>query len=169
MASVITWHRSRLALGLAFALLALLICACDLVDRSKDKPAEAIFPEPIADAPQPDRRGCAEIRGTEYRSDAERTWYFANCSGNSARGIVSPAPVRTCGAPTNPFGFDFCAPGTNVSLAPPGFCSYFRCVSGFDRGTGYVTQCVDGMFSKTGGMPDVCARHAGELRALLAH
>jgi hypothetical protein len=29
----------------------------------------------------PDRRNCAEIRGTEYRSDTERAWFQANCSG----------------------------------------------------------------------------------------
>jgi hypothetical protein len=26
-----------------------------------------------------DRTNCAEIRGTDYRSDAERTWFLANC------------------------------------------------------------------------------------------
>jgi hypothetical protein len=29
----------------------------------------------------PDRSDCAEIRGTDYRSDAERAWFQANCSG----------------------------------------------------------------------------------------
>ncbi len=26
-----------------------------------------------------DRTNCAEIRGSDYRSDAERTWFLANC------------------------------------------------------------------------------------------
>ena len=29
----------------------------------------------------PDRTSCAEIRGTDYRSDAERAWFQANCTG----------------------------------------------------------------------------------------
>lgn len=28
----------------------------------------------------PDRRVCAEIRGTDYRSASERTWFQANCT-----------------------------------------------------------------------------------------
>jgi hypothetical protein len=28
----------------------------------------------------PDRTSCAEIRGTEYRSAAERSWFIQNCS-----------------------------------------------------------------------------------------
>lgn len=29
----------------------------------------------------PDRTDCAAIRNTEYRSDAERRWFLANCTG----------------------------------------------------------------------------------------
>ncbi len=32
----------------------------------------------------PDRRSCGEIRGTEYRSDTERSWYIANCAQTQA-------------------------------------------------------------------------------------
>jgi hypothetical protein len=27
-----------------------------------------------------DRTSCAEIRGTDYRSDSERAWFIANCT-----------------------------------------------------------------------------------------
>jgi hypothetical protein len=30
--------------------------------------------------PLRDRTTCAEVRGTDYRSDAERAWFIANCS-----------------------------------------------------------------------------------------
>ena len=29
--------------------------------------------------PLADRRNCAEIRGTDYRSESERQWFIANC------------------------------------------------------------------------------------------
>jgi hypothetical protein len=39
---------------------------------------------PRAASPTPgklaDRTNCAEIRGTDYRSDTERQWFLANCS-----------------------------------------------------------------------------------------
>lgn len=41
-------------------------------------PAAAGQPPP-AQPQQPDRRDCAAVRGSEYRSDAEREWYRANC------------------------------------------------------------------------------------------
>jgi hypothetical protein len=30
-------------------------------------------------SPGPDRSNCDEIRGTQYRSNAEREWYLGNC------------------------------------------------------------------------------------------
>jgi len=41
--------------------------------------------------PLPDRRTCSEIRGTEYRSAAERQWYLDNCTGPA----LAPTPVPT--------------------------------------------------------------------------
>jgi hypothetical protein len=29
----------------------------------------------------PDRMNCEQIRGTDYRSEAERQWFIANCTG----------------------------------------------------------------------------------------
>jgi lipoprotein-anchoring transpeptidase ErfK/SrfK len=42
-----------------------------------------------------DRSNCAEIRGTEYRSDGEREWFIANC-------VATPAPVRLAARAPNP-------------------------------------------------------------------
>ena len=39
----------------------------------------------------PDRTSCAEVRGTDYRSDAERDWFRANCA-------ISVAPAGITGA-----------------------------------------------------------------------
>lgn len=39
---------------------------------------------PAAGPPRPtplqDRSSCSEIRGTDYRSEAERRWFLANCT-----------------------------------------------------------------------------------------
>jgi hypothetical protein len=51
-------------------------------------PATTVQPELT---PLPDRTSCEEIRGTDYRSEAERQFFFENC-------IPTPAPV----APTTP-------------------------------------------------------------------
>lgn len=82
------------------------------------------------------------------------------------------APVDLCGAPSNPWGYNFCARGGYVINPPKEFCSYFSCIgtepdySSFWKGTGYVDQCVDGEFGKSGGRPDACSTHGGEKRAL---
>jgi lipoprotein-anchoring transpeptidase ErfK/SrfK len=39
-----------------------------------------------------DRSSCAEIRGTEYRSDAEQQWFLANCVPTPIPGPPPPRP-----------------------------------------------------------------------------
>ena len=76
-----------------------------------------------------------------------------------------PPVVNLCGAPANPWNYNFC--GGNLITAPAtGFCSYFTCISSFATGTGYVVQCVDGKFSKSGGHTGVCSQHGGFSRNL---
>jgi hypothetical protein len=51
-------------------------------DRSKnDDPARIVAaPTPVPTAVRlPDRTSCDEIRGTDYRSEAERQWFRSNC------------------------------------------------------------------------------------------
>ena len=77
------------------------------------------------------------------------------------------APVAdTCGAPQNPWGYGFCS-GSTISNPPGNFCSYFSCISNFWNGRGYVEQCKDGMFSKSGGISGSCSYHGGNRQALL--
>lgn len=79
----------------------------------------------------------------------------------------SAAPVASaCGAPQNPWGYTFCS-GSTISNPPTAFCSYFSCISNFWNGRGYVEQCKDGMFSKSGGISGSCSYHGGNQRALL--
>ncbi len=78
-----------------------------------------------------------------------------------------PAPaVNTCGAPANPWGYNFCG-GSYIYSPPSNFCSYFSCIASFWKSTnGYVEQCVDGMFSHSGGRQGSCSYHGGNQRPL---
>ena len=75
-------------------------------------------------------------------------------------------PVPTCGAPSNPWGYNFC--GGNLIYSPPSnFCIYFNCIKSFWQHTnGYVDQCVDGTYSHSGGVQGACSYHGGESRPL---
>ena len=67
----------------------------------------------------------------------------------------------------NPWGFEFT--GSRLVYRPPGdFCSYFACITSFWSGRGYVVQCVDGWFSRSGGISGACSYHGGESRPLYA-
>ena len=80
----------------------------------------------------------------------------------------SPKPVvklSTCGAPANPWGFNFC--GGSVIYSPPsGFCGYFPCISSFGNSPGYIIECKDGKYSTAGGRSGACSTHGGVWRAL---
>lgn len=49
--------------------------------------------------------------------------------------------IPPCGAPPNPWGFDFCPGGDYIYSPPAEFCSYFACIGNFWNGRGYVIQC----------------------------
>jgi hypothetical protein len=77
-----------------------------------------------------------------------------------------PAPP-TCGAPPNPFGYDFCPPASLIYKPDPNFCVYFNCVQTFwVNANGYVEECADNTYSHRGGHSDVCLHHGGVRRAL---
>jgi len=76
------------------------------------------------------------------------------------------APANLCGAPPNPWGYNFCT-GSTIAAPPASFCSYFDCIASFWNGTGYVEECQDATYSKSGGHQGSCSHHGGNLRALL--
>lgn len=78
-----------------------------------------------------------------------------------------PPPVpNTCGAPANPWGYNFCG-GKLIYSPPSNFCAYFNCIPSFWKSTnGYVDQCKDGTYSHSGGVQGACSYHGGELRPL---
>src|ERR1700737_410837 len=84
--------------------------------------------------------------------------------------VATPAPAppvaNTCGAPSNPWGYNFCG-GNYISSPPSNFCSYFSCIASFWKSTnGYVEQCAEGMYSHSGGRSGSCSSHGGNRQAL---
>ncbi|MFC0007361.1 hypothetical protein [Micromonospora siamensis] len=81
------------------------------------------------------------------------------------RPSASPSATaeRRCGAPRNPFGYDFCG-GDRIRRPARAVCDFFDCAPGFWQGRGYLVQCRDGQYSLNGGRPGVCARHQGARR-----
>jgi len=74
--------------------------------------------------------------------------------------------ANTCGAPSNPWGYNFCG-GNYITSPPSNFCDYFNCIPSFWKSTnGYVDQCTDGAYSHSGGRSGACSRHGGESRPL---
>lgn len=79
-----------------------------------------------------------------------------------------PPPQNLCGAPSNPWGYNFCG-GALIYSPPANFCSYFNCIPSFWKSTnGYVDQCNDGTYSHSGGRQGACSYHGGEQRPLYA-
>ncbi|GAB3063492.1 hypothetical protein [Micromonospora schwarzwaldensis] len=79
--------------------------------------------------------------------------------------VPQPATARRCGAPVNPFGYDFCG-GDRIRKPAAGVCDWFECVPGFWSGRGWLVQCRDGAISRTGGQRDACAGNRGPRRTL---
>jgi len=79
-----------------------------------------------------------------------------------------PPPADTCGAPSNPWGYNFCGRGSLIYSPPSSFCTYFSpCVSTFWTATsGYVVQCASGSWSHSGGVSGACSRNGGVARVL---
>lgn len=89
-----------------------------------------------------------------------------------ATSAAAPAPVHTtaaakpslCGAPQNPFGYNFCGRGGHVSSPDGTVCSYFDCIANFYNGRGYMVECSDGTYSMSGGISGACSHHGGVSR-----
>src|SRR6266849_4797365 len=64
----------------------------------------------------------------------------------------TPTPKPSCNAVNgNPWCYNF-VPGNLIYNPHDGFCSYFACIGNFWNGHGYVVECNDGDYSKSGGI-----------------
>jgi len=79
----------------------------------------------------------------------------------------APPPPST-GVNNNPWGYDFNS-GNYIYSPNSGFCSYFSCINNFWNGNGYVEECNDGMYGKSGGIQGSCSHHGGNMRPLYSH
>jgi hypothetical protein len=92
--------------------------AISVVAEPTDIPGEvgsSPTPEPL-----PDRRDCAEIRGTAYRSSAEREWFLAHCLEPTLvdAGPPAEAPVAPSQPDTDPDGAPIPPPAPPESPDP---------------------------------------------------
>jgi hypothetical protein len=71
-----------------------------------------------------------------------------------------------CGAPANPYGYNLCGTGNEITTPSSDICAYFKCIDNFGNGNGYMVECNDGMYSMSGGIDGVCSDHHGEGRAV---
>ena len=81
---------------------------------------------------------------------------------------VMPKPKPSlCGAPANPFGYNFCGRGGYIYHALPAkVCGYFNCIKYFGQSTGYMIECKDHTYSTAGGKSGRCSDHGGQGRIL---
>jgi hypothetical protein len=74
-------------------------------------------------------------------------------------------PSASCNVNGNPWRYNFtCC--QFITSPPSNFCSYFICISSFWNGNGYVVECLDTRYGKSGGITGACSSHGGPWRAL---
>ncbi|WP_319461989.1 hypothetical protein [Micromonospora sp. RTP1Z1] len=78
-------------------------------------------------------------------------------------GSPSPTPGDLCGAPENPYGYNYCG-GSYVYDPAADVCDWFACAANLWNGKGYLVQCEDGLISRTGLPRGPCADHGGTRR-----
>jgi hypothetical protein len=86
-------------------------------------------------------------------------------SGNaigSAAITQAGASSTLCGAPPNPYGYNLCGVGNEITNPPRDICTFFKCIDNFWHGNGYMVECGDGKYSKSGGIEGACSYNEGE-------
>ncbi|QBD80305.1 hypothetical protein EPA93_31760 [Ktedonosporobacter rubrisoli] len=83
--------------------------------------------------------------------------------------VAPTQPPAHTGVNGNPWGYDFNSSGNKISDPPAEFCNYFSCIKSFWNGTGYVIECQDNTFSKSGGNQGSCSHHGGDKATLFSH
>jgi hypothetical protein len=123
---------------------------------------------PRTTAPSPATRPPATVAPTKPTTTRPPAT-VAQTKPTTTRPSATVAPTKRaslCGAPANPYGYNFCGRGGYVLDPPPDVCSYFDCIPNFWNGTGHMEECQDGMYSMSGGRSGSCSHHGGNLRAV---
>jgi hypothetical protein len=87
-------------------------------------------------------------------------------SSASITQVTASTASSLCGAPPNPYGYNFCGTGNEVTAPPSDICNYFNCINNFGNGQGYMVECNDGTYSMSGGIDGACSDHYGEDRTV---
>jgi hypothetical protein len=161
------WHKNKFATGSLTLIVVLLLCsACvSSVNAGKDQSANANQTTPIRATATPATRPAVTPTATPTATPRPVPPTPTPIPVQQAQ--PTQAPMHT-GVNGNPWGYDF-NPGGYITNPPSAFCSYFSCITSFWSGTGYVTECTDGMYSKSGGHTGSCSKHGGDLRPLYSH
>lgn len=113
--------------------------------------------------------GPATVASTQPILASQRVKYFQSFNEvpGGAVGSLDLSQMACVPEVPNPWGYNFC--GTTQIYSPPSdFCSYFNCIASFWSGIGFVVECSDQTFSKSGGRTGVCSQHGGYYRSLFA-
>jgi hypothetical protein len=113
---------------------------------------------PPTTAPPPTTAAPATTRRPTTTAKKPATTHPPRSSAPASR------PVSLCGAPKNPYGYNFCGRGGYVVDPEPDVCTYFDCIDNFWNGQGHMQECQDGTYSMSGGRPGSCSHHGGNLR-----
>ncbi len=157
--------RRTVAVGAALALIApAMLFESDPPVRPGSERASAATP---ATTPTP---GSTAVPAPPPVAPAVRVGRATSPKPHRSSATPTAGPSRSvaesrCGAPANPYGYDFCG-GQRIRVPARGVCDWFDCVPGFWAGRGWLVQCRDGTVSLTGGQRDSCAGHQGFRRTL---
>jgi hypothetical protein len=80
---------------------------------------------------------------------------------------VAPTSTSACITELLPIGCYSLTSGSYVYGPPAGFCNLVACIENFDLGQGYIVQCRDMWFSRSGGIQGSCSGHGGNSAPLL--
>jgi len=98
--------------------------------------------------------------GTQQSFGGTYTVSGQEITGASVYQIQSDAG-GLCGAPPNPYGYNFCGVGGRIYSPQGDICTYFSCIDNFWNEPGYMVECRDGSFSMAGGYSEACTDHNG--------
>jgi len=127
----------------------------------------------------PQRNGVIGLAATATATDTDEPTATVEATATHVQSTSTPRSHATntpCASPCNPWGYNFnAAGGTKITNPSSAFCSYFACIgnppsyTSFWNGKGYVMECKDTKFSRSGGTQNSCSQHGGDWRTLYAH
>jgi hypothetical protein len=130
-------------------------------------PATSAASTPGTDQPTPVPLGTTDLPSTLPPTPSASPTPTASTSPSPSPTAASTTPASLCGAPANPYGYNFCGRGGFVQDPPADICNYFACAPDFSKGGGRMVECQDLTYGRSHG-PGSCSRHGGILRPLYA-